>query len=271
MTELLLRPINMNILFWVIGIVAVIAIIFAVLIVLVSKLCFVEEDERLSATQEKLAGANCGGCGYAGCADYAKALVEGKASLCDCNATSNEAKEEIAKILDIPFCASVEQIAVVNCAGGLNAKNKFEYVGNHSCSQLNTCFGGQKVCNDGCLGCGDCTTVCPDNCIAVKDGVAVVDKSLCQACGACVRKCPKNIIELIPKNAKVYVACSTNCRGKEVMDACTVGCIGCGLCAKNCPEGAITMENNLPIINYLKCTGCLTCIEKCPRKTIKKL
>lgn len=271
MMELLLRPINTDILFMVIGIVAVIAIVFAVLIVLVSKLCFVNEDKRVSATQERLAGANCGGCGYAGCADYAKALVEGKASLCDCNATSNEAKEEIAKILDIPFCASVEQIAVVKCAGGINAKDKFNYVGNEGCSQQAVQFGGRKVCPEGCLGCGDCTTVCPDNGVSIKDGVAIVDKTLCEACGACVRKCPKNLIGLIPKSAKVYVACSTTCRGKDVMGACSVGCIGCGLCAKNCPEGAITMENNLPVINYLKCSGCLTCVSKCPRKSIKQL
>ena len=55
------------------------------------------------------------------------------------------------------------------------------------------------------------------------------------------------------------------------MNACKVGCIGCGLCAKNCPQGAITMENNLPVINYDKCNGCKTCVTKCPRKCIKEL
>ena len=271
MIDLLLRPINTNILLLVVAIVAVIAIIFALLIVLVSKLCFVKEDERISATQERLAGANCGGCGYAGCSDYAKALVEGKASLCDCNATSNENKEEIAKILGVPFCASVEQFAVVKCAGGINAKDKFEYVGNDSCSAQIAFLGGRKICPEGCLGCGDCANVCPDNGVKIVNGVAFVDRILCEGCGACVRKCPKNIIEFVPTTAKVYVACSTTCRGKDVMNACSVGCIGCGLCAKNCPENAITMENNLPVINYLKCTGCLTCVSKCPRKTIKEI
>ena len=52
---------------------------------------------------------------------------------------------------------------------------------------------------------------------------------------------PKHIIELIPKTSKVYVACSTTCRGKEVINACSVGCIGCGLCAKNfLPEPKVT-------------------------------
>lgn len=271
MLNLLLRPINLQSLLTVLGIVAVIAVIFALLIVLVSKLCFVKEDEKAKAVSERLAGANCGGCGYAGCADFAKALAEGKASINDCGATSNEEKEEIAKILDIPFSASAKVFAVVKCAGGNMAKDKFSYVGNKGCDYQITFQGGKKVCPEGCLGDGTCALVCTNNGINLDNGVAKTDKSLCTACGACIKKCPKNLIELIPVSAKVYVACSTKCRGKGVMDACTVGCIGCGLCAKNCPENAITMENNLPIIDYEKCSGCLTCVSKCPRKTIKTI
>ena len=271
MFNLLLRPIDTGTLLIIIAIVAVLAIIFGALIVLVSKICFVKEDERISKTADLLAGANCGGCGYAGCADYARALAEGKATLCDCNATSNDAKEKIAQILGVTFCASNPQIAVVKCAGGINAKDKFDYVGNSGCDNQILVLGGKKLCSNACLGDGSCSAVCPENGISVVDGVAVVDKSLCGACGACVKKCPKNLIELIPQTAKVYVACSSACRGKDVMNACSVGCIGCGLCAKNCPANAITMENNLPVIDYSKCNGCLTCVSKCPRKIIKTL
>ena len=94
MSNILQSTINVGKLFTVIGIVAVIAIILAALIVLVSKLCFVQEDEKVKEVSSRLAGANCGGCGYAGCADYAKALAEGKATLGACGATSNEDKEE---------------------------------------------------------------------------------------------------------------------------------------------------------------------------------
>ena len=271
MKELFLNPINTTSLIWVVAIVAVLAILFAVLIVLVSKLCFVKEDERIGKVSENLAGANCGGCGYAGCSDFAKALVEGKASISDCNATSNQAKAEIANILGIEFCATAQKVAVVKCAGGLNSKDKFKYVGNPSCDVKALLLGGDKACSSACLGGGNCVNVCPDNGVCLKDGVAVVDRSLCEACGACVRKCPRNLIELIPKHAKVYVACSSKCKGKEVMSACTVGCIGCGLCAKNCPENAISMVDNLAVIDYNKCSGCLTCVAKCPRKTIKQM
>ena len=271
MFNLLLQPINVTSLLWVIGIVAVIAIVFAVLIVLVSKLCYVEEDEKAKAVSENLAGANCGGCGYAGCSDFAKALSEGKASISDCGATDNDSKQKIADILGIPFSASAETFAVVKCAGGVNAKNKFEYIGNKGCENQILVMGGAKLCKDGCLGDGSCAAACTNDGISIIDGVPVTDKVLCTSCGACVKKCPKSLIELIPKTAVVYVACSSKCKGKEVMNACSVGCIGCGLCAKNCPQGAITMGDNLPVIDYSKCSGCKVCVSKCPRKTIKEI
>ena len=271
MFNLLSQTLDLGSILTVVAIVAVLAVVFAVLIVLVSKICYVKEDERVSAVSEKLAGANCGGCGYAGCADYAKALVEGKATLNSCGATPCEEKEQIAKILDIPFTAVSTDYAIVKCAGGRDCLTKFDYVGNDDCNFINANFKGNKACSFACLGGGTCTKVCSEGGIKMKDGTPVADKAICSACGACMRACPKHLIELIPKKAKVYVACSSKCKGKDVMGVCKVGCIGCGLCAKNCPENAITMVDNLPVIDYSKCTGCKTCVTKCPRKTIKEI
>lgn len=271
MSYLFLRDVNVSSILIVIAVVAVLALVFATLIVLVSKVCAVKEDQRIEEVSSHLAGANCGGCGYAGCADYAKALVEGKAKLSDCGATSSEDKAAIAKVLDLPFAAEEQRFAVVKCAGGHNCKDKFDYVGNKGCIEQTAVLGGKKACPQGCLGDGTCAAACQFNGITIKDGIANTDKSLCSACGACVKKCPKNLIELIPKTAKVFVACSTTCRGKDVMNVCSVGCIGCGLCAKNCESAAITMVNNLPAIDYSKCTGCLKCVAKCPRKCIKEI
>lgn len=271
MNNLLLAPINWSTFGLVVGIVCAIALVFGILIVIVSKLCAVKEDERIGKVSENLAGANCGGCGYAGCADYAKALVEGKAELNACNATSSEQKEEIAKILDIPFGGSEPMMAVVKCSGGNTAPDKYDYVGNESCLSQSLLIGGKKVCPEGCLGGGDCNKACAHSGIDFPNGTGVVDKDLCEGCGACVRACPKKLIELIPKRAKVFVACSTKCVGKSAMANCASSCIGCGLCAKNCPENAITMESGLAVIDYAKCSGCLTCVTKCPRKSIKQI
>ena len=271
MENLLVNAINTKTLLLVLAIVAVLAIVFAVLIVLVSKLCAVKEDQKVKDVSSHLAGANCGGCGYAGCNDYAKALVEGKATLNSCGATPCEEKEQIAKILDVPFSAVSTDYAVVKCAGGRDCLTKFDYVGNEDCNFINVNFNGNKACSFACLGGGTCTKACTDGGIKMKDGTPVADKAICSACGACMRACPKHLIDLIPKKAKVYVACSSKCKGKDVMGVCKVGCIGCGLCAKNCPENAITMVDNLPVIDYSKCTGCKTCVLKCPRKTIKEI
>lgn len=269
---LLLNPINWSSFGTVLLILAVLALIFTILILLVGKFCAVKEDPKIGQVSENLSGANCGGCGYAGCADFAKALVEGRADINSCAATSKEGKMAIATILGASIKETEPMMAVVKCAGDKNASAiKFNYVGISSCQAKNACLGGDKVCSKGCLGCGDCALACTFNGIKVENGVALGCSSDCTACGSCIKACPKHIIELIPKRAKVYVACSSECKGKEVMNACKVGCIGCGLCAKNCPENAITMVNNLPVIDYSKCSGCLTCVAKCPRKTIKEI
>ena len=266
-----LLAVNLTTVLTVVGIVAAIAIIFAALIVLVSRLTAVKTDEKTEKTKELLANANCGGCGYAGCADFAKALAEGKADISDCGPTSKENKAKIAEILGLPYAAAEEKFAVVHCAGGAACADKFIYVGNEGCGALNALSGGNKACAYGCLGDGTCKATCDYGAITVKDGIAVTDKEKCVACGKCVKACPKKIIDLLPKSTVYYVACSSLCKGKEVMNACKNGCIGCGICAKFCPEGAIEMVDNLPKIDYVKCVSCGACAEKCPRKIIRKL
>ena len=102
----------------------------------------------------------------------------------------------------------------------------------------------------------------------IVDGVAVVDKEACKACGKCVAACPKKLIELVPYDQKHLVQCSSQDKGKDVMKACSVGCIGCGICSKNCPSEAVVVENNIAHIDQDKCTGCGICAEKCPKKII---
>ncbi len=254
-----------------IGIMLVIAIVFGFLIMVVSKKFAVETDEREETVLGCLAGANCGGCGKAGCGAFAHSLLENKANLDDCAVTDKKNKEKIAEVLGIEYSGGSTYKYVVSCNGGDNAVDRNEYVGIGDCVRQNMTVGGRKQCKTACLGAGTCVTMCKSDAIKVVNGVAKIDQDLCIACGACYKNCPKSVIAKIDGSAKVYVACSTKCRGKEVMDACKMGCIGCGLCAKNCPEGAIKMVNNLPVIDYEKCVGCFACVERCPRKVIHKL
>ena len=251
------------------GIFAGTALIIGALILIVSKVFKVDVDEKITKILENLAGANCGGCGCSGCSGFASKLADGSGNLNDCHVTSPEKKAEIAKLLGIELSDEERTVAVVKCNGGeKNAADKFEYKGNPTCAANNSLLGGNKMCSYACLGCGDCKAVCPENAIEVTARLAQVDPDRCISCGACISTCPKSIIERIPASAPVYVACSSKCKGKEVMSVCKVGCIACGICAKSCPHGAITMQDNLPIIDYKKCTGCLTCVAKCPRHII---
>lgn len=254
-----------------VGIMLVIAVVFGFLIMVVSKKFAVSSDEREEAVLGCLAGANCGGCGKAGCGAFARSLVENKASIDDCAVTDKKNKEKIAEVLGIEYASGKSSVYVVACAGGNNAVDRNDFVGETDCVRQNMTVGGRKLCSTACLGGGTCGIKCPTDAIKVTDGVAIIDREKCISCGACYRVCPKTVIAKIDASAKVYVACSTKCRGKEVMDACKNGCIGCGLCAKNCPEGAIKMVNNLPEIDYNKCVACYACVERCPKKVIHKL
>lgn len=251
------------------GIFAGSALIIGALILIVGKVFKVDVDEKITKILENLAGANCGGCGCSGCSGFAQKLAEGNGNLSDCHVTSPEKKAEIARLLGVELTDEEPTVAVVKCNGGAeNCADKFVYKGNPTCAANASLLGGNKACSFACLGCGDCKAVCPEQAINLSGRLAEVDPDRCVSCGACISTCPKHIIERIPSSAPVYVACSSRCRGKEVMNVCKVGCIACGICARSCPHGAITMQDNLPVFDYKKCTGCLTCVAKCPRHII---
>ena len=230
----------------------------------------VEVDEREEAITGVLPGNNCGGCGYAGCSGLAAAIVKGEAEISGCPVGGAPVAAKIGEIMGLEAGETVRKTAFVKCAGTCDkAKQDYEYHGINDCIMVNMMQnGGPKTCNYGCLGEGTCVKACPFDAIHIVDGVAVVDKEACKACGKCVAACPKKLIELVPYDQKHLVQCSSQDKGKDVMKACSVGCIGCRMCVKVCEHDAVTVENNIAHIDPEKCTNCGACAAKCPKKII---
>lgn len=245
-------------------------LLFGLLLSFASMVFAVKEDERISKINEALPGANCGGCGYAGCGAYAAAVVNEGAPVNACSVGKQAVTEKIAEIMGVDAASSEMRIAHVKCQGTChNTELKFEYEGERDCVALSKLAGGQKHCRNACLGQGTCLNVCAFDAIEIKDGVAFINEDKCMGCGACVGICPRNVIELIPITAKVSVGCSNTENAKSATRHCKASCIGCKMCERVCEADAIKVINNNAVIDYSKCTGCGKCAEKCPKKIIK--
>ena len=249
-----------------------IAIVFGLILSVAAKVFEVKVDERLPKIQECLAGANCGGCGYAGCADYAKAVVMDGVPCDKCAPGGPKAAAAIAKIMG-GEASAVEKKAVVQCQGNSeHCKPSYEYKGIQTCAAAATLYGGPKTCTFACIGLGDCTKVCKFDAIHIVDGVAKVDKDKCTGCGACANICPKHVIMIDAGGPrKPVVMCSNQDKGPVAMKACTTSCIACGMCERTCKFDAIHVVNNVAVIDYTKCKNCTMCAKACPRNAIEPI
>jgi len=249
---------------------SVLGTVMGLILALAARFLAVKKDKKLEAIEELMPGANCGGCGYAGCSSLAAAIAKGEEKPTACAALSAEALQSIAEIMGISVETPVRMVAKVLCSGTKEcAKHRFVYKDVGDCHSAEVIAGGDKECAAGCIGLGSCVQKCKFDAISIVDGVAVVDREKCRACGMCVKECPKKIIRMIPYDATYYVQCSTPEKGKKVMNVCEAGCISCRKCVRNCPSGAIYMEGDMAVIDYEKCTTCGLCAEQCPRKVIR--
>ncbi|MBQ1973734.1 MAG: Fe-S cluster domain-containing protein [Paraprevotella sp.] len=252
--------------------------LLAVVLFVASKKFAVHEDPRIAQVSEVLPQANCGGCGYPGCAGFAGACVKaadaGTMEGLLCPVGGAPTMENIAKILGQEIISAAPKVAVIRCNGTCeNRPRVAEFDGVRSCRVQLMLGTGETGCAFGCLGCGDCASVCMFGAIHInpETGMAEVDEAKCTACGACVKICPRRIIELRPKGPKsrrMAVLCVNRDKGAVANKVCKVSCIGCGKCVKVCAFEAITMNSNLAYIDPEKCKLCRKCEDACPRGAI---
>ena len=263
-----------------IGILGGLGLVFGLILAAASKVFHVEADPRLELLNECLPGANCGGCGYAGCSGYAEAVLEGRTEIGRCASGGNACAQAMAAIMGTEAGEVARKVAMVRCSGEKNydkdgnlvagARLKANYEGLRDCLAASKVGGrGPLACKYGCLGFGNCVKACKYDAIRVVNGVARVNEERCVGCMSCAAACPRDLIVAVEPNRNVVIACNSMAKGAVTTRGCTIGCIGCGLCKKICPHDAITVENNLAVIDYSKCDNCGLCATVCPKRLIK--
>jgi H+/Na+-translocating ferredoxin:NAD+ oxidoreductase subunit B len=254
-----------------------IALFFATMLTIAYSRLKVEEDPKVVAVRDNLPGANCGGCGFASCDQFAEKVAALEMAPEGCVVLSAEANKAIASLLGIDAGAAVRKRAVVHCGAQMHEQlNSPDYHGPKTCGEANL-IAGILGCTYGCLGLGDCQRVCGFDAIEMNEGLPVISIDDCTGCAACVSACPRNIIsiEKMIDDPLVFIACRSQDAGKTVRGNCKVGCIGCGLCAKLKPE-VFSLTGTLCEVNYdpESYTGTADLegvVAKCPTVCLRKM
>lgn len=229
-----------------------VGLVFAVFIAMAYWKLRVYEDPRIDAVTALLPGANCGACGFPGCRGFAEQAVAGKVQPAGCNVISGDGAAAIASYLGVDAGQANKRVARVLCAGGTNvAVKQAEYRGLQTCGAAAAVAGGGKGCAWGCLGFGDCASVCTFGAITInRFGLPVVDPVKCTACGDCVSACPKNLFQITPLDQRLLVQCRSQIEGDDALASCAVACTACGKCVLDAAPGLVSLERGVAVVHY---------------------
>lgn len=262
----------MNIILYTVICAVAIAFLLGVLLGLFKKIFYVDVDQKVQDVRDALSGANCGGCGFAGCDSFAQAVAKDEAPTDGCVAGGASCASKIAKILGKAGVEVKPKVAFLACHGTKEcATEKGVYNGIKTCSAAQLVMNGTKKCSFGCIGFGDCAAECPFGALSMSnEGLPIVDYKKCVGCGKCVNACPKHLFKLLDADLKGSVArCSCYSDNKpQIKKDCSFGCFKCGMCVRKCPESAIDISSGIPNIDYKKCTSCGECVKACIDKVL---
>lgn len=250
----------------------VMAVGFAIALLIASIKLRVKNDPKVDQVYQALPHLDCGACGFPGCVQYAKAVIENTTLIGRCSPGGARVAEAIGIALNLQVSDSgPAKRPIVHCRSRTEDKTFYAvYQGIQTCVSANA-LANVQACKFGCLGFGDCVRACKFDALHIVDGLSTVDYSKCTGCGACSRACPRNLIEMVPFGTEnmMTVACSSRETGKVTRSQCAVGCIACGLCAKQTDLFKVT--DNLARIdyaNYKLTPQAETAMNKCPTGVI---
>ena len=165
-----------------------------------------------------------------------------------CAPGKQDVAEKVAAITGKAAGAASSVISFLRCSrNDGEVQKKHSYVGFDTCQAATIAFGGPDQCNFACVGYGDCEVSMPVRRHSQKDNMPVIDPEACTGCGVCVKTCPKQVLQLLPKDAVVYVPCSNHDTGKAVTNVCKAGCVHCMACTRKAKDVVNMVKDRIEI------------------------